>query len=136
MKDTPKGADKTYETNTISSNQGELVAVKEAFPIYYNLNQGTTLSAEPTNLNNTFSKLDTLIAPELSTVNLSTGGSFIKQQLFDTGSIVYICTDKALFAKLRIGKLVIVRTKGSPVQLQGISMVKLKPYTSTIGGRP
>jgi len=38
MEDTPKGVDETYETNTIFSNQGEPVAVKEAFFIYYNLN--------------------------------------------------------------------------------------------------
>jgi len=35
---TPKSINKTYETNTISNNQGEPVAIKEAFPIYYNFN--------------------------------------------------------------------------------------------------
>jgi len=86
IKDTFKGANKIYETNTIFNNQGEPIAIKKAFPIYYNLNQGTTLSAKPTDLNDTFSKPDTLINPEplISnppkplTVNLSTRGSFTK----------------------------------------------------------
>jgi len=49
---------------------------------------------------------------------------------------VHIYTDKALFVELRTGKLAMVRTGGGPVQPQGIGIVKLKPYTSTIGGRP
>jgi len=38
IEDTPKGVDETYKISTISSNQGEPVAIEEAFPIYYNLN--------------------------------------------------------------------------------------------------
>jgi len=49
---------------------------------------------------------------------------------------VYIYTNKVLFAELRIGKLAIVRTGGGPVQPQGIGIVKFKPYTSIIRGRP
>ena len=79
MEDTPKGANKIYEINIISSSQGELVAVEEAFPIYYNLDQGTILSTEPTDLNDTFSELDTLIAFKPPAVNLFIGGSPTKQ---------------------------------------------------------
>jgi len=49
---------------------------------------------------------------------------------------MHICTDKALFAELRIGKLIIIRTKSSPIQPQGIRIVKFKPYINTIKGRP
>jgi len=81
--DTLKSINKTYKTNIISNNQGELIAIKKAFPIYYNLNQNTILNTEPTDLNNTFSKLDTLINPKPPisnppkpfTINLFTGGN-------------------------------------------------------------
>ena len=84
--DTPKGIDETYKTNTISSSQGEPVAVEEAFPIYYNLDYGTIFSTEFTDLNDTFSKPNTLIDPEPPisnppkppTINLFTGGSSTK----------------------------------------------------------
>jgi len=38
IEDTLKGTNKTYEISIVFSNQGELVAIKEAFFIYYNLN--------------------------------------------------------------------------------------------------
>jgi len=84
--DTPKGINETYETSIVFSSQGEPVAVEEAFLIYYNLDQGTILSVEPTDFNDTFSKPDTLIdpkplisnPPKPPTINLFIGGSFTK----------------------------------------------------------
>jgi len=49
---------------------------------------------------------------------------------------MYIYINKALFAKLRTKKLAIVRTGGGPIQPQGIGIIKFKPYTGTVRGRP